>query len=71
MSDLTPLMGPAALWIHGHTHDGFDFRVNGTRIVANPMGYRTSNWKQARDGSVPAVVSYENPRFDPAFVVEV
>lgn len=71
VSDLTPLMGPAALWIHGHTHDGFDFRVNGTRIVANPMGYRTSNWKQARDGSVPAVVSYENPRFDPAMVVEI
>ncbi len=71
VSDLTPLLGPAVLWIHGHTHDGFDFRVNGTRIVANPMGYRTSNWKQARGGSVPAVVSYENRIFDPALVVEV
>ena len=71
VSNLTPLLGPAVLWIHGHTHDGFDFRVNGTRIVANPMGYRTSNWKQARDGSVPAVVSYENARFDAAFVVEI
>jgi predicted phosphodiesterase len=71
VSDLTPLLGPAVLWIHGHTHDGFDFRVNGTRVLANPMGYRTSNWKQARDGSVPAVVSYENAKFDPALVVEV
>jgi predicted phosphodiesterase len=71
VSNLTPLLGPAVLWIHGHTHDSFDFRVNGTRIVANPMGYRTSNWKQARDGSVPAVVSYENGKFDPGLVVEV
>lgn len=71
VSDLTPLLGPAVVWIHGHTHDGFDFEVNGTRIIANPMGYRTSNWRQARDGSVPAVVSYENGIFDPAWVVEV
>lgn len=71
VSDLTPLLGPAVLWIHGHTHDGFDFRVNGTRIVANPMGYRSSNWKQARDGSVPAVVSYENGKFDPAMIIEI
>lgn len=28
----------AALWIHGHTHDGFDYHVNGTRVVCNPRG---------------------------------
>lgn len=71
VSNLGELLGGPALWIHGHTHDGFDYRVNGTRVIANPMGYRTSNWKQARDGSVPASVSYENPKFDPALVVEV
>ncbi|HEX7811037.1 MAG TPA: metallophosphoesterase [Burkholderiales bacterium] len=71
VSDLSPLLGPAVLWIHGHTHDGFDYGIKGTRIVANPMGYRTSNWKQARDGSVPATVSYENGKFDPGFVIEV
>jgi predicted phosphodiesterase len=71
VSDLTPLMGLATLWVHGHTHDGFDYEVKGTRVLANPMGYRTSNWKQARAGSVPASVSYENPTFDPALVVEV
>ena len=71
VSDLTPLLGPARLWIHGHTHDGFDYEVNGTRVLANPMGYRTSNWKLAREGSVPATVSYENPTFDPALVVEI
>jgi len=71
VSDLTPLLGPPCLWIHGHTHDGFDYVVDGTRVVANPMGYRTSNWKQARDGSTPAVVSYENPGFDARLVVEI
>ena len=32
-------MGRAALWIHGHTHNAFDYTVNGTRIVSNPRGY--------------------------------
>jgi len=46
------------LWIHGHTHDSFDYLVNGTRVVCNPRGY-------AKDG-----VS-ENPRFDPHLMIEV
>mgnify|MGYP001222896775 CR=1 FL=1 len=48
----------AQLWIHGHTHDSFDYPVNGTRVLCNPRGY-------AKDG-----VS-ENPFFDPDLVVEV
>ena len=48
----------ACLWIHGHTHDSFDYTVNGTRVVCNPRGY-------ARDGV------NENSRFDPEFCVEV
>jgi predicted phosphodiesterase len=71
VSNLGTLLGPAALWIHGHTHDGFDYVVNGTRVIANPMGYRMSNWQQSRDGSVPATVTYENPLFDPGMVVEI
>lgn len=47
-----------ALWIHGHTHDGFDYMVNGTRVVCNPRGYM-------KDG-VP-----ENPAFNPDFMVSV
>ena len=38
-SDLDALMGKAALWIHGHTHDSFDYVHNGTRVVCNPRGY--------------------------------
>jgi predicted phosphodiesterase len=39
-SDLTRLVGPpVTLWIHGHTHESFDYVVNGTRVVCNPRGY--------------------------------
>jgi len=48
----------AALWIHGHTHDSFDYVVNGTRVVCNPRGY-------AIDGE------NENPLFDPDLVIEI
>lgn len=46
------------LWIHGHTHDSFDYTVDGTRVVCNPRGY-------ARDGV------NENVRFDAGLVIEV
>jgi len=71
VSDLTRLMGKSALWIHGHTHDSFDYRVNGTRVLANPMGYRTSNWRDPQSVGTPTRVSAENVRFDPALVVEI
>jgi predicted phosphodiesterase len=58
ISDLEALMDGerVALWIHGHTHDSFDYVVNGTRVVCNPRGY-------ARNGVD------ENPRFDADLVV--
>jgi len=46
------------LWIHGHTHDSFDYRVHATRVVCNPRGY-------ARGGV------NENAAFDPDFTIEV
>lgn len=51
VSDLTPLLGSAALWIHGHTHTAFDYEVDGTRIVCNPRGYPGE-----RTGFVPELV---------------
>ena len=48
----------AQLWIHGHTHDSFDYAVKGTRVVCNPRGY-------ARGGV------NENAAFDPDFTVVV
>ena len=37
--DLDEAMGQAALWIHGHTHSTFDYRVRSTRVICNPRGY--------------------------------
>ena len=47
------------LWVHGHTHDSFDYQVNGCRVVCNPRGY--PDWHG----------EFENKRFDPRLVVEV
>jgi Icc-related predicted phosphoesterase len=40
-SDLSQLIEryQPELWVHGHMHDCFDYRVGETRIVCNPMGY--------------------------------
>ena len=48
----------ACLWIHGHTHDSFDYMENGTRVLCNPRGY-------AKDGV------NENARFDPALTLDL
>lgn len=48
----------ASLWIHGHTHDSFDYRLNGTRVLCNPRGY-------AKNGV------NENPLFDANLVAVV
>lgn len=31
------------LWVHGHTHDSFDYMVGKTRVIANPRGYPGEN----------------------------
>ncbi|MFV1998671.1 MAG: metallophosphoesterase [Acidiferrobacterales bacterium] len=46
----------AALWIHGHMHESFDYEVYGTRVVCNPRGY------------VPEAL---NPNFRPDWVIEI
>lgn len=58
-SDLDDLLPAADLWIHGHTHGSHDYLAAGCRVVCNPRGY------PMRTGG------FENPRFDPARVVEV
>jgi len=41
VSDLSEVIDQhqPALWIHGHTHDCFDYRVGATRIACNPEDY--------------------------------
>jgi predicted phosphodiesterase len=31
------------LWVHGHTHDEFDYTIGITRVVCNPRGYPKEN----------------------------
>jgi Icc-related predicted phosphoesterase len=39
-SDLEHMMTDnVKLWCHGHMHDSFDYMVNNTRVVCNPLGY--------------------------------
>lgn len=67
VSDLTPLIleRQPDLWIHGHVHDSFDYRIGKTRIIANPRGYaRNRHTAQAADDLL-----WENPLFDPRLVV--
>lgn len=61
VSDLTPLLGKADLWLHGHVHDSFDYTVGGCRVVANPRGY-----PGRKDHRL-----CENELFQPACVLEI
>jgi hypothetical protein len=36
---LDDLLPQARLWLHGHLHCPSDYRHQGCRVVANPMGY--------------------------------
>ena len=42
LSELVELYRPQ-LWVHGHTHDSFDYVVRDTRVVCNPRGYGNEN----------------------------
>ena len=56
-SDLGDLMGPPiSLWVHGHTHESFDYSVKGTRVACNPRGYLPME---------------PNAEFDPLLTVDV
>jgi Icc-related predicted phosphoesterase len=47
-----------ALWLHGHTHGSFDYRVGNTRVICNARGY-------AKNGV------NENPDFDDSYVINL
>jgi hypothetical protein len=66
VSNLETMMGHSAIWIHGHTHNSFDYVVKGTRVIANPAGYRRGF---KTDTGIDW--DFENPVFNPDFVVQI
>lgn len=58
-SHLDHLLVHSELWVHGHTHDNFDYTVGKTRVVCNPRGYC-----RYEGGG-------ENFDFNPNFIVEI
>lgn len=62
-SDCSDLVGLGAdLWVHGHTHDSFDYVHGRTRVVCNPRGYPIQRGSASR---------FENRKFDPIKIVEI
>jgi predicted phosphodiesterase len=45
-------------WIHGHTHDAFDYMVGGCRVVCNPRGY--VGHEERADGYKPQTIEVSN-----------
>lgn len=70
VSDLSEILlsdDAPVLWVHGHVHDGFDYTVGRTRVVANPAGYiRNRRMARNRDD-----FTFENGAFDPNLMLEV
>lgn len=67
VSNLTELLPKADLWIHGHVHDNFDYRVAGCRVVANPRGYALNR----NSVETAKELVFENNAFEWACVVDV
>lgn len=67
VSDLTGLLQKANVWVHGHVHDSFDYKVAGCRVVANPRGY-ARNVYSANDADS---LQFENSAFEYACVIDV
>ena len=59
VNHMPELMGYADVWIHGHTHNSFEYKVGKTSVVCNPRGYAVNQ-------EIP-----ENFLFDKVKVIEV
>lgn len=49
-----------ALWVHGHTHSSLNYRIENTRVICNPKGYKNFYGNDS-----------ENPYYEPFLVLEV
>lgn len=59
VNNLEHLMGFSEYWIHGHTHDSFQYTIEGTNIICNPRG-------------VSHIYDiHQNLNFDPKFYINI
>jgi predicted phosphodiesterase len=65
VSDLSSLLPHVDLWLHGHVHDSFDYRVGRCRVVANPSGYVRNRASASTRGEF----ILENPEFNNGLVI--
>jgi predicted phosphodiesterase len=66
-SDLSVLVEKADLWIHGHVHTNFNYKVGECRVIVNPRGYARNQYY----ADEPSDLIWENEDFDAQLVVEV
>jgi len=59
VSDLAEHVAQADLWLHGHVHDSFDYRVGRCRVVTNPRGYALNR----REAASVDELQFENQAF--------
>lgn len=58
-SNMEDIAARVSVWIHGHMHESFDYRISQCRVVCNPCGYKK------RDGG------FENSKFDQNLIITV
>lgn len=66
-SDVEELVMEADLWVHGHTHDSFDYQLGvepAGRVVCNPRGYPVRGCSAERP-------RWENEQYNPKLVVTI
>lgn len=59
VNNLENLMGFSDYWVHGHTHNSFNYSVEGTKVICNPRGY-------SRMFNISG-----NKNFDKSFTIEI
>ena len=57
----------ADLWLHGHVHDSFDYRVGRCRVICNPRGYALNR----KEVAAVAELQFENQAFVGGLVIEL
>lgn len=65
-SDMSDLLRCADLWLHGHAHDSFDYRVGRCRVVSNPAGY---SLKSKSIGKGKDELRIENGSYGPSYLL--